>query len=113
MPKKKKKQNNKEEPELRIKLRSYDSKVMKKSCKEITKIADRAEVELVGPVPLPTEHHRYTVNRSTFAQNKSKEQFEVRVHKRLIEVENSNQRFLNLLKELTLPGGVEIEVKTI
>lgn len=100
-------------PQLRIKLRSYDSKVIDKSCQQIIEIAQRSGVETAGPVPLPTEVHRYTVNRSTFVHKDSREQFEVRVHKRLIEVLNSNQRFIDSLRELTLPTGVEIEVKTI
>ncbi len=98
---------------LRIKLRSYDSKVIDKSCESIVEIARRGGVEIVGPVPLPTEIHRYTVNRSTFIHKNSREQFEMRIHKRLIEVLNPNQRFIDSLRELTLPAGVEIEVKAI
>lgn len=100
-------------PRLRIKLRSYDSKVIDKSCGRIVEIAQRAGIEIVGPIPLPTEIHRYTVNRSTFIHKNSREQFEMRVHKRLIEILNPNQRFIDSLKDLTLPTGVEIEVKAI
>lgn len=116
MPTKTKKKTEKKEetkPQLRIKLRSYDSKVMDKSCQQIVEIAERADIEIVGPVPLPTEIHRYTVNRSTFVHEDSKEQFEVRVHKRLIDILNPNQRFIDSLRELTLPTGIEIEVKAI
>ena len=97
---------------FRIKLRSYDSKVIDSSCNQITEIARRAGVEITGPIPLPTEIHRYTVNRSTFIHKDSREQFEMRIHKRLIEVPSPNQRFIDALRDLTLPTGVEIEVKT-
>jgi len=100
-------------PKLRIKLRSYDSKVIDVSCNQITEIAERAGVEIVGPVPLPTEVQKYTVNRSTFVHKDAREQMEMRVHKRLIEVKNLNQRFIDNLRDLTLPTGVEIEVKTV
>ena len=93
-------------PQLRIKLRSYDSKVMDKSCKQIIEITVRVGVETRGPIPLPTEIHRYTVNRSSFVHKDSREQFEMRVHKRFIEILNSNQKFIESLRELTLPAGV-------
>ena len=98
---------------LRIKLRSYDSKVMDKSCQQIVEMSTRSSVKIVGPIPLPTEIHRYTVNRSTFIHKDSREQFEMRIHKRLIEILNPNQRFIDSLRELTLPTGVEIEIKAI
>ena len=100
-------------PQLRIKLRSYDNKVMDKSCQQIVEIAERAGIKIIGPVPLPTEIHRYTVNRSTFVHKNSREQFEMRTHKRLIEVLNPGQRFIDSLRELNLPTGVEIEIKAI
>jgi small subunit ribosomal protein S10 len=99
-------------PQLRIKLKSYDSKVIDASCQQIVEIAMRTNVEIAGPVPLPTEVRRYTVNRSTFVHKDAREQFEMRVHKRLIEISNPNQRFIDSLRDLTLPSGVEIEVKT-
>ncbi|MDD5146730.1 MAG: 30S ribosomal protein S10 [Candidatus Pacebacteria bacterium] len=99
-------------PQLRIKLKSYDSKVIDASCQQIVEIAMRTNVGIAGPVPLPTEVRRYTVNRSTFVHKDAREQFEMRVHKRLIEVSNPNQRFIDSLRDLTLPSGVEIEVKT-
>jgi len=99
-------------PQLRIKLRSYDSKVIDASCLQITEIAHRTSVDIAGPVPLPTEIKRYTVNRSTFVHKDAREQFEMRIHKRLIEILNPTQRFIDALRDLTLPSGVEIEVKT-
>ena len=98
-------------PQLRIKLKSYDSKVIDTSCHQITEIASRAGVDIVGPVPLPTEVKKYTVNRSTFVHKDAREQFEIRIHKRLIEVPVPNQRFIENLRDLTLPAGVDIDVK--
>jgi len=109
------KENNKSsevKPRIRIKLRSYDSKVVDASCRQIVEIAMRSDVEIIGPVPLPTEVHKYTVNRSSFVHKDAREQFEMRIHKRLIEALSTNQRFIEALRDLTLPTGVEIEVKT-
>lgn len=100
-------------PQLKIRLRSYDSKVIDASCRQIAEIAARAGVDIIGPVPLPTEVKKYTVNRSTFVHKDAREQFEMRVHKRLIEIANPNQRFIDSLRDLTLPTGVEIEIKTV
>lgn len=102
-----------QKPVLRIKLRSYDSKVIDASSRQIAEIASRAGIEIIGPVPLPTEVKRYTVNRSTFVHKDAREQFEMRVHKRLIEVQSPNQRFIESLRDLTLPTGVETEIKTV
>lgn len=99
--------------QLRIKLRSYDSRVMDKTCEQIVEMAARASVEIIGPVPLPTEVHRYTVNRSSFVHKDSRDQFEMRVHKRFIEILDPNQKFIESLRDLTLPTGVEIEIKAV
>jgi len=104
--------NEQVKPKLKIKLKSYDSKVVDASCRQIVEIALRADVGILGPVPLPTETHKYTVNRSTFVHKDAREQFEMRIHKRLIEVLDLNPRFIDALRDLTLPTGVEIEVKT-
>ena len=72
----------------------------------------RSGVSIVGPIPLPTEIHKYTVNRSSFIHKDAREQFEMRIHKRLIEVLEPNQKFIDALRDLTLPAGVEIEIKT-
>lgn len=98
---------------LKIKLKAYDHKVIDSACRQIVEIAQRLGVKMIGPVPLPTEIHRFTVNRSTFVHKDARDQFEMRIHKRLIEVLNPNQRFISSLQELTLPSGVEIEVKAI
>ncbi len=99
-------------PRLKIKLKAYDYKVIDNSCHQIIEMAERAGIEIAGPIPLPTEIHKYTVNRSTFIHKDAREQFEMRIHKRLIEVKDTNQRFIGALKDLTLPTGVDIELKT-
>ena len=109
---KEKKADAEVKPKLRIKLKSYDSKVIDSSCRQILDIALRSDTEVIGPVPLPTEIKKYTVNRSTFVHKDAREQFEMRIHKRLIEVVGTSPRFIENLRDLTLPTGVEIEVKT-
>jgi len=113
MPTKKKAVKETEvKPQLKIKLKAYDNKVIDASCRQIVEIAIRSGVEVAGPIPLPTEIHKYTVNRSSFIHKDSREQFEMRIHKRLIEILEPNQRFIGALRDLNLPAGVEIEVKT-
>jgi len=98
-------------PKIRIKLRSYDHKVIDNSAKQIIEIALRYGAEVSGPVPIPTEIHKYTVNRSSFIHKDSREQFEMRVHKRLIDILNPNPKVIDALMSLTLPAGVDIEIK--
>jgi len=96
---------------LRIKLRAYDHKVIDSSAKQIVEVANRFGTKVLGPVPLPTETHKYTVNRSTFVHKDSREQFEIRVHKRLIDVLEPNAKVIDALRNLNLPSGVNIEIK--
>ena len=98
-------------PKLRIKLRAYDNKVIDNSAKQIIETALRYGAEVSGPIPLPTEIHKYTVNRSTFIHKDAREQFEMRVHKRLIDILNPSPRIIDALTSLTLPAGVDIEIK--
>lgn len=98
-------------PKLRIKLRAYDHKVIDKSAREICETALRCGAEVSGPVPLPTEIHKYTVNRSSFVHKDAREQFEMRVHKRLIDILTPNPKVIDALMSLTLPAGVDIEIK--
>lgn len=98
-------------PRLRIKLKAYDYKVIDNSAKQIVDTALRNGAEISGPVPLPTEIHKYTVNRSTFVHKDAREQFETRVHKRLIDITNPNPTVIDALTNLTLPAGVDIEIK--
>ena len=112
MPKKKKEATEVESrPKLRIKLRAYDHKVIDKSAREICETALRYGSEILGPVPLPTEVHKYTVNRSSFVHKDAREQFEMRVHKRLIDILTPSSRVIDALMGLTLPAGVDIEIK--
>ncbi|MFH1451058.1 MAG: 30S ribosomal protein S10 [bacterium] len=97
---------------LRIKLRAYDSKIIDNSARQIVDTALRYGAEISGPVPIPTEIRKYTVNRSSFVHKDAREQFEVRVHKRLIDILNPTQKVIEALTNLTLPAGVDIEIKT-
>jgi len=96
---------------LRIKLRAYDHKIIDNSAHQIIDIANRYGAQVVGPVPLPTEVLKYTVNRSTFVHKNAREQFEMRVHKRIIDILNPSQEIVEALRELNLPSGVDITVK--
>lgn len=106
-------QEKEEEPKqkIRIRIKAYDHKIIDVSAKQIIDAAERLGVEVVGPVPLPTEIHKYTVNRSTFVHKDSREQYEMRVHKRLIEIINPTPKIIDALTDLSLPAGVDIEVK--
>lgn len=96
---------------LRIKVRAYDSKIIDASVRQIVETARRQGAEVVGPVPLPTEIHKYTVNRSTFVHKNAREQYEMRVHKRLIDIINPSPKTIDALMNLNLPAGVDVEVK--
>ncbi|MDO8494982.1 MAG: 30S ribosomal protein S10 [bacterium] len=96
---------------IRIKLKAYDNKIIDRSAKQIVDTIERVGGKVVGPVPLPTEIHKYTVNRSTFVHKDSREQFEMRVHKRLIDITNPASKIIDALMNLNLPAGVDIEVK--
>lgn len=99
--------------QLRIKIRAYDSKIIDNSVRQIVETAQRNGAEIVGPVPLPTEIHRYTVNRSSFVHKNAREQYEMRVHKRLIDILNPDSKTINSLTSLNLPAGVDIEIKML
>lgn len=96
---------------LRIKIRAYDSKIIDTSSRQIVETASRYGAKIIGPVPLPTEIHKYTVNRSTFVHKDSREQYEMRVHKRLIDIINPNSKIIDALMNLNLPAGVDVEIK--
>ena len=100
-----------EKLKIRLKIRAYDSKLIDNSCKQIIDTAERHDAKVVGPIPLPTEIRRYTVNRSTFVHKDSREQFEIRVHKRLIDILDPKQKLVESLSQLNLPAGVEIDIK--
>ncbi len=96
---------------LRIRVRAYESKVLDASVKQIIDTARRFEAVILGPIPLPTEIKRYTVNRASFVYKDAREQFEMRVHKRIIDIVNPNAKLIEALTNLSLPSGVDIDVK--
>ncbi len=100
-------------PKLRIRVRAYESKILDSSVKQIMDTALRLDAEVSGPIPLPTEIKKYTVNRSTFVYKDAREQFEMRVHKRLIDILNPDAKVIEALTNLSLPSGVNIDVKMI
>ena len=100
-----------EAPHLRIRVRAYEHKILDASLKQIMDTAARYDAEIHGPVPLPTEIKKYTVNRSSFIDKNSREQFEMRVHKRLIDIINPNPKVIEALTNMSLPSGVNIDVK--
>ncbi len=104
-----------EEPvaKLRIRVRAYEHKLLDASVKQIMDTAIRFDAEILGPIPLPTEIKKYTVNRAAFVYKDAREQFEMRTHKRLIDILNPSQKVIEALTNLTLPSGVNIEVKMI
>jgi len=98
---------------LRIRVRAYESKILDASVKQIVDTARRYDANIIGPVPLPTEIKKYTVNRASFIYKNTREQFEIRVHKRLIDIINPNQKTIESLTNLSLPSGVDIDVKML
>ena len=96
---------------LRIRVRAYEHKILDASVKQIMDTALRYDAVIEGPVPLPTEIKKYTVNRSSFIFKDAREQFEMRVHKRLIDILNPSAKVIDALTNLSLPSGVSIDVK--
>jgi small subunit ribosomal protein S10 len=98
---------------LRIRVRAYESKILDVSVKQIIDTALRYDAEVMGPIPLPTEIKKYTVNRAAFVYKNAREQFEMRIHKRLIDIKNPNQKIIEALTNMNLPSGVNIDVKLV
>lgn len=98
---------------LRIRIAAYESKILDASVKQIVDTAMRYDGTIQGPIPLPTEIRKYTVNRSSFIDKNSREQFEMRVHKRLIDITNPSAKIVESLTNLNLPSGVNVDVKMI
>ena len=96
---------------IRIRLKSYDHRVLDQSVKQIVEIAVRTGAIVVGPVPLPTQIEKFTVQRAAFIDKDSREQFEIRTHKRLIDVIEPGSKTIENLTKLNLPAGVDIEIK--
>ncbi len=97
---------------IRIKLKSYDHAMLDQSAGEIVRAARRTGAVTSGPVPLPTKKTIYTVLRSPHVDKKSREQFEIRIHKRLIDITRSSAQTMEALEKLDIPAGVDIEIKT-
>lgn len=98
---------------LRIRIRAYESKILDASVKQIIDTALRFGATVSGPIPLPTEIKKYTVNRASFVYKDAREQFEMRVHKRLVDILNPDAKVIEALTNLSLPSGVNIDVKMI
>ncbi len=98
---------------VRIKIRAYDHKIIDQSTKTIIDTAVRSGAKIVGPIPLPTEKNKYTVLKSTFVHKDSRDQYEMRIHKRLIDILEPTPKTVDSLMNLSLPAGVDVEIKTI
>jgi len=96
---------------IRIKLRAYDHRLLDQSTQEIVSAAQRTGAGITGPIPLPTAISKYTVNRSPHVDKKSREQFETRTHKRLLDIVNPTAQTVDALMRLDLPAGVDVEIK--
>ncbi len=96
---------------MRLRVRSYDARLIESVVRQIIEAIERYGGEVIGPIPLPTSVRKYTVNRSPFVHKKSREQFEMKVHKRLIEVPGAGQRIVEALGSLNLPAGIDVEIK--
>ena len=96
---------------IRVRLMAYDHEILDESVKNIIEVASRTNATVKGPIPLPTEKQVYTVLRATFKYKDSREQFEIRTHKRLLYINNPTKETIETLKRLELPSGVEIDIK--
>ncbi len=98
---------------IRIKVKSFDHKVIDEACRLILETAEKTGAIVMGPIPLPTNIDKITVNKSTFVHKNSREQYEIRTHKRLIDITESTSATIEELSNLSLPSGVDIEIKMI
>lgn len=96
---------------IRIKIRAFDHRIIDQSTKTIIETMERSDANFYGPIPLPTEKKRYTVNRSTFVHKDARDQYEMRIHKRLIDILDPNAKTIEDLTNLNLPAGVDVEIK--
>ena len=96
---------------IRIKIKAYDHKIVDQSAKQIVDTALRSGANVTGPVPLPVEIRKFTVNKSTFVHKDSRDQYEMRIHKRLIDIWNPTPKTIENLTNLDLPAGVDVEIK--
>lgn len=96
---------------IRIKIKAFDHKIIDQSTKTIIDTAERSGAQIFGPIPLPTEIKKYTVNRSTFVHKDARDQYEMRTHKRLIDIVEPSAKTIEDLTNLSLPAGVDVEIK--
>jgi len=108
-------ENKKEEKDfkqrIRIKIRAFDHKIIDQSTKTIIETIERSDAQFFGPIPLPTEKRKYTVNRSTFVHKDARDQYEMRTHKRMIDIIDPTPKTIEDLTNLVLPAGVDVEIK--
>lgn len=102
---------NDDKQRIRIKIRAFDHKIIDQSTRTIIETAERSGATIVGPIPLPTAKRKYTVNKSTFVNSRSKDQYEMRTHKRLVDIVNPTPKTVDSLMNLNLPAGVDVEIK--
>jgi small subunit ribosomal protein S10 len=110
-PKQEKKETKVVRQKIRIRLKAYDGRLLDRSVLDIVETAKRSGAAVVGPIPLPTKREIYTVLRSPNVDRKSREQFEIRTHKRLLDILNPTSKTIDALKMLTLPAGVDIKIR--
>ena len=96
---------------IRIRLKAYDHRVLDQSAQRIVETAERTGATVIGPVPMPTRIEQFTIHRSTYIDKNNHEHFEIRTHKRLIEVVDPDSKTIDTLMRLNLPAGVDIEIK--
>jgi small subunit ribosomal protein S10 len=111
MPENNKKDEKDFKQRLRIKIKAFDHKIIDQSTKTIIATIERSDAQFFGPIPLPTEKRKYTVNRSTFVHKDARSQYEMRIHKRMIDIIDPNAKTIEDLTNLSLPAGVDIEIK--
>jgi small subunit ribosomal protein S10 len=108
---KKKAPETEEKSRIRIKIKAFDHRVIDQSARQIMNAAERTGAKVIGPVPLPTSVSKFTINRSTFVHKDARDQYEMRTHKRLLDIEDFNPQTIDSLINLDLPAGVNVEIK--
>ena len=96
---------------IRVKIKAFAHKIIDQSTKTIIETAQRSDAKFFGPIPLPSEKKKYTVNRSTFVHKNARDQYEIRIHKRLIDIVNPSAKTIEDMMSLSLPAGVDVEIK--
>jgi len=104
-------ENNDFKQRIRIKIKAFDHKIIDQSTRTIIETAQRSGAQIFGPIPLPTEKKKYTVNRSTFVHKDARDQYEMRIHKRLVDIMEPSAKTIEDLTNLSLPAGVDVEIK--